>query len=47
MTAILVTQRADDWHACIESDAARWGCWRTIREAIGDLGAGAPGGVWG
>ncbi len=37
MIAILLTQRADDWHACIEGDAARWGCGKSVNQAIGDL----------
>lgn len=35
--AIVVVRRADDWHASIEGESARWGCGRTPRAAIGDL----------
>lgn len=35
MTRIIVTERASDYHACIDGDPKLWGCGDTIAEAIG------------
>lgn len=34
---ICVERRSDDFHACLESNRAIWGCGSTENAAIGDL----------
>jgi len=33
---IVVTMRCDDYHACFQSYPERWGCGKTIAEAVGN-----------
>jgi hypothetical protein len=40
MKEILVTKRADDYHACLKEDPTIWGCGKTGNQAIGDLVSG-------
>lgn len=35
MIEIVVTRRADDYHACIGNDERLWGCGKNIDEAVG------------
>jgi hypothetical protein len=37
MTTIVVTKRADDYHACIEGQPSFWGCGKTPDAAVGSL----------
>lgn len=34
---IILTERANDWHAHLEGRPDIWGCGRTRNEALGDL----------
>lgn len=37
MNCIKVTERSDDFHACIDGKPGYWGCGKTPRDAIGNL----------
>lgn len=37
MNGITVTQRSDDFHACLAGQPGKWECGRTEAEAIGKL----------
>ena len=34
---ITVTQRSDDWHACVTGDPAQWDCGKSPTEAVNSL----------
>lgn len=34
---IIITKRTDHYHAHIEGEPGKWGCGKSIHEAIGDL----------
>lgn len=34
---IIITKRANDFHACLSTDSKVWGCGASPSEAIGDL----------
>ena len=37
MTRIIITERPDDYHACLDGSPRVWGCGETPSAAIGDL----------